>query len=140
MKAVILLCAVTLAAGCASGGGPSPSARAQAQATEDRGKLAEALSGRIAGLPQDCVNERDLGGHESFREGVILFSGTTSGVVYVNRPPGGCPGLGFRPALKIQLPTTRLCRGDIVTLFDPATGQDYGGCALGAFTPYRRTH
>jgi hypothetical protein len=140
MKTVILLCAVILAAGCASAGRPGASTQAQSQAAKDKGKLAEALSGRIAGPPQDCVNERDLGGHQSFGEGVILFSGNTSSVVYVNRPPAGCLGLNFRPALKIQTTTTQLCRGDIVTLFDPATGQGYGGCALGEFTPYRRTH
>ena len=27
-----------------------------------------------------------------------------------------------------------------VTVFDPASGTDLGGCSLGQFTPYRRAH
>ena len=69
---------------------------------------------------------------------MILFNGRTNDVVYVNRPAGGCSDLEFGRAIKTQTPTTRLCRGDIVTVFDPVSGMDYGGCSLGEFTPYRR--
>jgi hypothetical protein len=140
MKTIIILSAAILAAGCTYSGGPQASARAQEQAAEGEGDLSAALSGRIAGPPQDCVNEADLGGNKSYGRGVILFSGRTNDVVYVNRPAAGCPGLNFGRALKTRTTTTQLCRGDIVTVFDPVSGTEYGGCSLGEFTPYRRAH
>ena len=139
MKTIIMLCAAILAAGCTHYRGAEAITPAQAQAVDDEAGLAAALSGRIAGSPQDCVAEPDLGGNKSYGRDVILFSGRTNDVVYVNRPAGGCPDLNFGRAVKIQVPTTRLCRGDIVTVFDPVSGVEYGSCGLGEFTPYRRT-
>jgi len=138
MKTIIMLSAVILAVGCTHNGGREASARVQAQVAKDEADLAAALSGRIAGPPQDCVSERDLGGYKSYGRGVILFSGGTNDVVYVNRPPVGCPDLNFGWALKTRTTTTQLCRGDIVTVFDPISGTEYGGCSLGEFMPYRR--
>jgi len=135
---IIVLSAAILAVGCTHNGGPQASARAQAQAAEDEAGLAAVLRGRIAGPPQDCVNQGDLGGNKSYGRGVILFSGRTDDVVYVNRPAGGCSDLNFGRALKTRTTTTQLCRGDIVTVFDPISGTEYGGCGLGEFTPYRR--
>ena len=138
MKTIIMLCAAILAAGCAHNRGPEATTPAQAQAAEDEAGLAAALSGRIAGPPQDCVNQLDLGGNRSYGRDVILFSGRTNDVVYVNRPAGGCPDLYSGRALKTKSTTTRLCRGDIVTVFDPFSGVEFGSCGLGEFTPYRR--
>ena len=139
MKTIMMLFAAVVAAACTHGGRPETRVRAQTQAAEDEAKLAAALSGRIAGPAQDCVNERDLGGSESYGGRVILFRGPTDDVVYVNRPPAGCPGLDSGRALRVRTPAARLCRGDIATVFDPVSGTDLGGCSLGEFTPYRRT-
>jgi hypothetical protein len=138
MKATMMLLAVVVAAACTHGGQPETRLRTQAQAAEDEAKLAAALSGRIAGPAQDCVDERDLGGSESYGGRVILFRGPTDDVVYVNRPPAGCPGLDSGRALRVRTPAARLCRGDIATVFDPVSGADLGGCSLGEFTAYRR--
>ena len=138
MKTIIMLCAAILVAGCTSSGGPEVSPPAQTQAAEHEADLAAALSGRIAGPPQDCVSEADLGGNKSYGRDVILFSGRTADVVYVNRPTSGCPSLDFGRAIKIKTPAARLCRGDIVTVFDPVSGVEFGSCSLGEFTPYRR--
>lgn len=59
-------------------------------------------------------------------------------MVYVKRPTGGCPGLDFGRALSTRNTSSTLCRGDVVTVFDPISGTQYGGCSLGHFTPYRR--
>ncbi|MGE5234859.1 MAG: hypothetical protein ACM3O7_00750 [Acidobacteriota bacterium] len=138
MKAVIMLSAVILAAGCTSSGAPTAGERARAQAAEDQAGLAAALKGRIAGTPQDCVSLAELGGNRSYGREVVVFRGRTDDVVYVNRPLAGCPTLDVGRALKTRTTTTQLCRGDIVTVFDPVSGTDYGSCSLGAFTPYRR--
>ena len=137
MKAIVMVCAAILAAGCACGG-PKARARSQASAAEDEARLGAALSGRIAGSPQGCVERDGLGGNRSFGRGAILFGDRTDDVVYVNRPPAGCPDIGVGRALKIRGTTTQLCRGDIVTVFDPVSGVEYGSCSLGSFTPYRR--
>jgi hypothetical protein len=138
MKTIIMLCAAILMVGCTHSGGPQASAPAQAQAAQHEADLAAALSGRTAGPPQDCVSEADLGGNKSYGRDVILFTGRTNDVVYVNRPAGGCPTLDFGRAIKTQTPMTKLCRGDIVTVFDPVSSIEFGSCSLGEFTPYRR--
>jgi hypothetical protein len=139
MKTLTMLFAAILAAGCTHSGGPEASAQTRAQAAEDEAGLAAALSGRIAGPSQDCVDRRDLGGNKSYGKGVIVFSGRSDDMVYVNRPAAGCPGLTFGWAIKTRTTTTQLCRGDIVTFFDPASGIEYGSCSLGEFTPYLRS-
>jgi hypothetical protein len=138
MKAITMLFAVVVATACAHGGRPETGAPAGAQAAEGEAQLAAALGGRIAGPAQDCVSERDLGANESYGGRAILFRGPTDDVVYVNRPSARCPGLGFGGALRVRTPAARLCRGDMVTVFEPVSGTELGGCSLGQFTPYRR--
>lgn len=91
----------------------------------------------VAGAPTSCVRQRDLRGNRSAGEGAIIFDGPGS-LIYVNRPRGGCPMLGANRALLTRTPSTRLCEGDIATVFDPVSSLEYGGCGLGEFTPYRR--
>jgi len=142
MKTIVVPLALLLAAACAHNGGPSAGAAApapagQAQATEAETGLAAALKGRIAGSPQDCVNQADLAGNQSYGKDVIVFSSRTGDVLWVNRPAGACPALDPTRAIRVKTPASRLCRGDIVMVFDPSTKIEFGGCALGAFTPYR---
>ncbi len=138
MKITIMLSVAILAAGCAHNSGPAATTAAQSKAAEADAALAAMLSKRIAGPPQDCVSEVDLGGNKSYGRGAILFGDRSGDVVYVNRPAAGCPDLGVGQALKTRTTTTQLCRGDIVTVFDPVSGIEFGSCTLGQFTPYRR--
>jgi hypothetical protein len=132
---VVVLAAAMLAAGCAHG---KPQAGAQSQDQEDEARLAAVLAGRVAGPPQDCVSEFWLGSQVPYGRHAILFRGRTDDVVYVNRPPSVCPGLSYGSAIKVRTPMSRLCRGDLVTVFEPTSGMQLGGCSLGPFTPYRR--
>ncbi len=128
MRKLLFLAASALAACVAPASeGPSPAA-------ED--ELARALEGRAAGEPMACVRLTELGGNRSAGD-AIIFDGRGSRI-YVNRPAGGCPDLNFGRALRVRSSTGQLCRGDIVTIFDPTTGTDYGGCGLGDFIPYDR--
>jgi hypothetical protein len=105
----------------------------------DASGLEAALAGRTAEAPVSCVNLQQLSGNKGFADGSILFQGQTSAsTVYVNRPPGGCPSLSSFRALRTRTTTGQLCSGDIVTVFDPTSGIDYGSCGLGEFTPYRK--
>ena len=100
-------------------------------------RLAQELEGRTAGPSQACVPQQTLRGNRSIGDGVMLFDGPGE-IVYVNRPAGGCPSLEFGRALVTRSISSQLCRGDIVTVVDPTTGTEYGGCGLGDFVPYRR--
>ena len=132
MKTLLALPLVSLTLGCMAERPMEMSAAAQTQ-------LAEELQGRVqAGPPQSCVSTRTLGGNRSVGEGAIIFRTTGSDLVYVNRPPAGCPEIGIGRAIRVRTTTTRLCAGDIAEIFDPIQNIGYGGCGLGEFTPYRR--
>jgi hypothetical protein len=135
MKAALTTVAlVALVAGCAHQGG------SQAKTAGEETAIASALSGRIAGPPQTCVDLSSLGSNRSFGRNAIVFGSASDEVVYLNRPPAGCPELDASRALKTRTPTVQLCQGDVVTVFDPVSRVYFGSCALGTFTPYRRAH
>lgn len=130
MRMILAFAAAGLMAGCMEREPVELTADAQAE-------LARELEGRVAGDPQACVQQRDIRGNRSVGEGVLLFDGP-SGTIFVNRPAGGCPSLDHGRALSTRTMGTRLCRGDIARVFDPTSGIEFGGCALGDFVPYRR--
>jgi hypothetical protein len=137
MKQIALIVVVVLLAGCAHGGRDRAPAAARSQGAEDQARLAEALAGRVAGTPQDCVSEFETGTQQPYAPDAILFRGRTGDVLYLNRLPTGCPGLTYGKAIAVRTPMSRLCRGDVVTVFDPVSRMETGSCALGPFTPYR---
>ncbi len=108
------------------------------QSSRAADSAAEALAGRTAGAPVACVNLRDLRGNRSVGDGAILFEGP-GGMVYVNRPAGGCPDLNAGRTLVTRTPSGRLCSGDIARVVDPVNGIEYGSCGLAEFVPYRRS-
>jgi hypothetical protein len=138
MKTIVILLAALLAAACAHSGGPQSAT--PAHSAKDEADLAKVLSGRAAGPPQDCVNLDQLGGNRAYGRDVIVFSGLTNEVVWVNRPPNGCLYLEPGRALLVKPTMGRLCRGDAVTVVDPTSGTEFAGCGLGQFTPYRLAH
>ncbi len=132
MKTLLALPLIALTAGCMTERPMEMSAAAESQLTEE-------LQGRVqAGPPQSCVSSRTLGGNQSVGEGAIIFRTMGSDLIYVNRPPGGCPEIGPGRAIRVRTTTTQLCTGDIVEVFDPVQNFGFGACGLGEFTPYRR--
>jgi hypothetical protein len=130
MKHIATLGLACLALGCAPAEPVEMSAGTQ-------GRLDEALAGRVAGPPVDCVNSSELRSNRTFGDGAILFE-ARGDVLYLNQPPGGCGGLGPGRAFRTTTTVSRMCRGDIITVFEPVSGAEYGGCGLGEFVPYRR--
>ena len=132
MRNMILLAGAVLLAGCAS------EERMVEVERNDEARLAAALEGyRQSGPAISCVSSRDLQGNRSVGERAIIFDSIGS-TLYVNRPRDGCPEITSTRALRTRSPSTRLCSGDLASVFDPTTGAEYGGCALGDFTPYRK--
>ena len=126
---VAALALAMVAGGCMTEEGPDPSPEVQAS-------LARALEGRVAQEPVPCVNLRDLGGNRTVGDAIVF--GGNGRRIWVYRPAGGCPSLEFGRTLVTRTVSGQLCRGDIVTVVDPVTGTQYGGCGLGDFTPYDR--
>jgi hypothetical protein len=131
MRTATAILASILATACMGGSPPEPSPRALAE-------LDDALQGRVAQPPRHCVSQRDLGGNRSIGEQAILFGGRTNRIVYVNRPPGGCPDISGGRALRVRTTSSQLCAGDIVEVFDTANNISFGSCGLGDFTPYKK--
>lgn len=134
MKPFAILALAVAAASCtATDEGPPTEMSAATQ-----GELSAALRDyQPAGPPLACVAQRDLRGNRSAGD-AIIFDGRNRGVIYVNRPAGGCPDLNFNRTLITRTFATRLCRGDIAQVADLTSGITYGGCGLGDFVPYRR--
>jgi hypothetical protein len=132
MRPIFLIPLVAIAvAGCAPTT-PNPPTAAQVADLEQK------LAGRTEGKPVACVDLFQVQGNQGYGEGTILFEGKNRNIVWVNHPPTGCPELNQFRALRSRTPSNHLCRGDIVTIFEPSSGIDYGSCGLGDFVPYRR--
>ena len=98
-------------------------------------RLASALAGRTAGAPVSCISDRAR--MQVVDDWTILYR--DRGVVYVQKPRGGCHGLSNNMSLiRNQFVTTRLCRGDINRIVDLRTGFGTGACVYSEFVPYRK--
>jgi hypothetical protein len=97
--------------------------------------LAKALAGRTPGAPVSCISERSH--MQVVDDWTILFR--DRGVVYVQKPYGGCHGLSNNMSLiRNGFGTTRLCKGDINRIVELRTGFGTGACTYSAFVPYRK--
>lgn len=110
--------------------------RQAAADADDQTKLARQLAGLTPGTPQNCIRLRDAPG--STRIGSTILYRASRGLIYRNDTNGGCSGSGFYTAMRTSTPSTQLCRGDIVVIFDPVSRIDGPSCALGDFIPYRQ--
>ena len=137
MKTYILLGAAALSAGCARESMEVSAADSTIMNTADGAELDEALAGRTAGEPRSCVRSQDVRNTRSAGRDTILFDGPGN-TVYVNRTSGSCPRIQPWHAVRHRTISSSLCSGELIRIFDPQTGVEYGGCSLGEFTPYRR--
>lgn len=129
MRYLLLLASACLAAGFTMAPGTG----------DDEAKLARKLRHHEqAGPPMACVSLAMLRANTLVGETAIVFEGRNFKTLYVNRPEGGCPILRMGRALRTGTGGSRICRGDLVTVWDPVSGVDYGSCPMGDFLPYRR--
>lgn len=103
-------------------------------------RLARALAGRAAGPATACVPNFRSSEMKVIDDSQILFgSGRT---VYLQRPAGGCPGLGTgsNTLVALKAGTNRLCEGDINQVVDARNGIIVGSCVFKPFIPYTRAN
>ncbi len=101
--------------------------------------IEQALEGRTAGAPRSCIPEPQIDSTQTFDSGAILYR-MKSGPDYLDTPPDCRGTLRRDSAIASRTPSTSLCRGDILQVFDPLTHTGYGSCALGDFVPYARVN
>lgn len=100
-------------------------------------KLAKALAGRSAGPPVSCISNGRGSTMQVIDDNTILFR--EGGTVYVQKPGGGCHGLGSGYSLVTRIAgTNRLCRGQIGEVVDRVSGFTYSSCVFDDFVPYRK--
>lgn len=123
--------AAILATSCMTGSEPT---RESAQLSP---ALAKELAGRTPGPPTSCIRLHEIRSSRIVDETAIIYE-TSAQRWYVNRPPGGCPGLNPSRTLVTRTSTNSLCSGDIVRIIDPPGPIEYGSCGLGQFVPYTK--
>ena len=131
MKLLALLAVAGLAACTMGSDGPVP------VDPEGEAALAAALAGRTAREPVSCVRQQDVRNTRSAGGNTLLFDGPGD-TVYVNEASGACPAIRPWHAIRLRTSTTQMCAGELIRVFDPQTGVEYGGCSLGRFVPWRR--
>lgn len=99
--------------------------------------LESTLAGRVAGKPVDCINLPRVRSSTTFTSPDSIVYRLSNRTVYLNQPAGGC-GLRGDPILITRTPSTRLCRGDIVSVVDRGSRIPMGSCGLGVFIPYTK--
>lgn len=95
-----------------------------------------AMSNRVPGPAVSCIGPRPIRSTEIVEGVGVLFD--TGDAVYLNRPTSGLEGINSRDGLRVELHFPRLCRSDVVDLFNRSTRAPNGFIVLGDFVPYRR--
>ncbi len=106
-------------------------------ATSERGEdpdVTKALAGKIAGEPRQCLSLQDAQNSSNY-EGAMLYRISRS--LTWRNDMNGCSSLGRDRIPIIRVYTSEICRGDIVTFADRASGAQFGACTFGDFVPYR---
>ncbi len=109
---------------------------AQAKPADNEADLANALQGRVAGEPVDCIDLHRVRASRIIPGTAIIYD--TGAILYVNRPDNGADQLSSWDTLVTRTPSTRLCSIDTVTLVDQGSQSFRGVVFLGEFVPYRR--
>ncbi|HEV2747493.1 MAG TPA: hypothetical protein VGW34_09380 [Allosphingosinicella sp.] len=111
-------------------------APAQARTGDAEAELADAVEGRVAGEPVDCINLRNIRSSRIIDRTAILYE--AGGTLYVNRPRSGASSLDRWDVLVTDTHSSQLCRIDVVRLYDSAARMQTGFVFLGEFVPYRK--
>lgn len=118
-------------------GSCAPSAELQ-QASEARATraLADALEGRVAGEPVDCVNTNDLRDPRVIDSGTILYN-RVGRTIWRNDLASRCPALRPTSTIIVEIRGGTICRGEPFRVAESGSSIP-AVCAFGRFTPYRR--
>jgi hypothetical protein len=129
MKKIILTLAAAAAAFApAQAGSPDPG--------KGERKLAQALEGRVAGEPVDCIDLHRIRSSRIIDRTAIVYD--AGGTLYVNRPRSGAMSLRDWDVMVSKPFGSRLCRVDTIQMYSPGSNMLSGVVFLGDFVPYKR--
>lgn len=97
--------------------------------------LAQALTGRVAGKPVNCITASRVSGPDIIDQNTIIYRETRSRV-WLNRLSEKCPLVRDNDILVIERFGDQLCRYDRFRLVNRNSGFGSAYCILGGFTPY----
>ncbi|WP_442679700.1 hypothetical protein ACSBM8_00395 [Sphingomonas sp. ASY06-1R] len=118
-------------------GAAVPASAVSRMSESGEAKLAEALKGRVAGTPVDCITLRNAESSQIYDGTAIVYQ--DGGTLYVNRPTSGASSLRRDDILVTKLwGSDRLCQIDTVRLLDQGTRFEHGWVGLGQFVPYTK--
>ncbi|MEA1014766.1 hypothetical protein [Sphingosinicella sp. LY1275] len=107
-----------------------------ARPKDPEARLAQALEGRVAGEPVDCIQLRNIRSSRIIDGTAIVYQ--VGSTLYVNRAEGGQQSLDRDDIMVTDTRSSRLCSIDVVRLYDATARMQTGFVALGPFVPYRR--
>ncbi len=128
----LILAASFLGSCTASMAGPQPrNLRAE-------NELREALGGKVAGRPVDCLPTYRSRHVQVIDDNTILFRDGRR--TYLQAPRGGCAplGSGHYTLVTQSFGGMGLCRGDIARVVDLQNGFTVGSCSFDDFVPFDR--
>lgn len=99
-------------------------------------KLAQALEGRVAGEPVDCIDLHRIRSSRIIDRTAIVYD--AGGTLYVNRPRSGARSLRDWDVMVSKPFGSRLCRVDTIQMYSPGSNMLSGIVFLGDFVPYKR--
>lgn len=100
-------------------------------------RLAQAIEGRVAGKPVDCLFQRDIRSTRIIDRTAIVYD-MGGGKLYVNRPDFGEYSLRDGDVMVTDTHSDQLCSIDIVRMFDNNIWFETGTVGLGKFVPYTK--
>lgn len=112
--------------------GISASAQVSDQLTPD---LAQALAGRVAGKPVNCIIASRVSGPDLLDPLNIVYRESRTRL-WRNKLDEKCPLLRENDILVVERFGDQLCRYDRFQIVNRNSGFASGYCILGAFTPY----
>lgn len=112
-------------------------APAQAKpAVDPQVRLAQELSGWVAGKPTDCINLQQIRSTRIIDRTAIIYD--MGSVRFVNRPRGGAEFLSQWDTFVTDTHSSQLCSIDVVKLYDSSARMQAGFVFLGEFVPYQK--
>ncbi len=126
-----------LVAGAAALAGCSAAVATQDRQSRSERELAEALAGRTAGPPTDCISVNDAEGPQVI-DGRTLLYRRTGRVLWRNDLESECPSLRPFSTIVIEVHGSQVCRRDLFRTIESGSPIPGAYCQLGKFTPFTK--
>lgn len=126
-----LFAGLILLTGCATAVATAPDFTPKQEAA-----LAQALKGKVAGEPINCIDVDRARNSTAISDRILLYR-ESGRLVYRVETRGRCPGLERDDIIVSDIFGGRQCTGDLIRTVDRVSGFTSGSCIIDTITPYR---